>query len=339
MTTTHPPLIAALRLDVTSLEPIAGLDVRALTRMGVSRVDATMAVRLAEVYYGKTHATRLQAAARTNAQSQGHSLRILEKIEGKLAKVRNSWQIRARLCATPEHLIDATARKLIKKPPRKPRASFSHGANGWMRLAITTDKPWLKDALQRITGLSDSVIPSESAILRGFEKLGRGEASLSDVAPAPARVANVIITLDELTQIAQGAGEEIQLRATDGTVRNGADFVTERLTQHGLATLVHPRHGPVNQYRMQRFANAKQRDMALSAFPQCAHPGCTIPGTDCQVDHITPWKSGGETNAGNLLPLCRYHNGLKAEHATYRRTKQGVMFIPPFADPIACRVD
>ncbi|MFT5978756.1 MAG: hypothetical protein ACI9AO_001610, partial [Ilumatobacter sp.] len=43
--------------------------------------------------------------------------------------------------------------------------------------------------------------------------------------------------------------------------------------------------------------------------------GCDVPAEFCDVDHITPWINGGETNQANSMPLC-------GPHDRHKHTKQ-----------------
>jgi hypothetical protein len=51
-----------------------------------------------------------------------------------------------------------------------------------------------------------------------------------------------------------------------------------------------------------RFVRARDR--------RCQHPGCGMPASRCDLDHITPWPAG-PTTADNLVALCRHHHRLK----------------------------
>jgi hypothetical protein len=44
----------------------------------------------------------------------------------------------------------------------------------------------------------------------------------------------------------------------------------------------------------------------------CRFPGCTVPATECDLDHLVPFPQG-PTSAENLHALCRRHHGLKHE--------------------------
>ncbi|MCD4533379.1 HNH endonuclease [Nocardioides sp. cx-169] len=49
----------------------------------------------------------------------------------------------------------------------------------------------------------------------------------------------------------------------------------------------------------------------------CVFPWCTRPARSCDLDHITPYDSGGPTCECNLAALCRHHHRLKT-HAGWR---------------------
>jgi hypothetical protein len=46
----------------------------------------------------------------------------------------------------------------------------------------------------------------------------------------------------------------------------------------------------------------------------CRFPGCHLPATGCELDHVVPWVAdgdGGRTSEPNLLSTCRRHHDLK----------------------------
>ncbi len=55
-------------------------------------------------------------------------------------------------------------------------------------------------------------------------------------------------------------------------------------------------------------------------YSTCTHPGCDVPSTVCELDHITPFdhaapEKGGWTIAPNLHPACSNHHTLKTQRA------------------------
>ena len=148
---------------------------------------------------------------------------------------------------------------------------------------------------------------------------------------------NIIITLDELTEVLRDDGDDIILKMTNGATMKGKDFVTALLADAGLVTLVHPYHGPANLYRLSRLANEKQRLMAMAEMPTCAWPGCNHPADKAQVHHLKAWRFGGVTNPENLTIACPYHNGVndddpsKPRRGRLERVNGKVRRIPPWA--------
>jgi hypothetical protein len=62
-------------------------------------------------------------------------------------------------------------------------------------------------------------------------------------------------------------------------------------------------------------------DHVLNRDRVCTFPTCDRRAEGCEIDHRIPWAAGGETNAGNLHPLCSRHHHLKDEtHWAVTRT-------------------
>ena len=43
----------------------------------------------------------------------------------------------------------------------------------------------------------------------------------------------------------------------------------------------------------------------------CRFPGCATPAARADLDHVTTFATGGDTNPPNLITLCRRHHRLK----------------------------
>jgi hypothetical protein len=43
----------------------------------------------------------------------------------------------------------------------------------------------------------------------------------------------------------------------------------------------------------------------------CRFPGCNRPAERCEIDHATPYDTGGLTDTCNLGPLCKFHHEMK----------------------------
>lgn len=55
----------------------------------------------------------------------------------------------------------------------------------------------------------------------------------------------------------------------------------------------------------------------------CIWPGCTVPSSDCESDHLIEHSKGGRTYPGNGAPLCGRHNRHKQAGYTIFRTPDG----------------
>jgi hypothetical protein len=60
--------------------------------------------------------------------------------------------------------------------------------------------------------------------------------------------------------------------------------------------------------RTRRTATAEQRTALRAVHRTCAFPACSVRFADCDVHHIVPWASGGQSDLENLLPLCTSHH-------------------------------
>jgi hypothetical protein len=50
------------------------------------------------------------------------------------------------------------------------------------------------------------------------------------------------------------------------------------------------------------------RDAVLMTATHCTHPGCMVPATKCQIDHLHPAHQGGVTSVCNGAVACGHHN-------------------------------
>jgi 5-methylcytosine-specific restriction endonuclease McrA len=54
----------------------------------------------------------------------------------------------------------------------------------------------------------------------------------------------------------------------------------------------------------------------------CGRSSANDPGVRLHIDHITPWRRGGETTAANLQTLCQMCNGGKADLPGKKRRRR-----------------
>ena len=308
-----------------------------LRALGASASDAAELSQLHQVYFGPTRFSGKQRKARTAALKQRHSLGTLTLIEtytSKVKKTLDAWNLRAKLAATPAHRIRQVATQRLKelqaKRIAKPGVRITYRAEGPNTLSITDDATTIANMRAVLESTNTDLLKAANDI---FFTEGTGSK--------PAVRTQIIITLNELDQIINGDGDEIELNLTNGARMTGAEFLTHKFAEIGYATLVHPLEGPINTWRLERRANLNQRLSLHAEFHTCSRPGCNKPADYCQVHHLVPWQAGGYTNINNLTFLCAYHNGINdddPQRPTGRgymyRLNTGVSFIPPWGAPI-----
>jgi hypothetical protein len=66
-----------------------------------------------------------------------------------------------------------------------------------------------------------------------------------------------------------------------------------------------------------------------SLQPVCAGPGCRIPASQCDFDHLRPWNQLGPTNDRNGGPKCRHDHKLKQHGWTHHRLDRHDIWTSP----------
>ncbi|WP_395951126.1 DUF222 domain-containing protein [Actinomadura sp. 3N508] len=119
----------------------------------------------------------------------------------------------------------------------------------------------------------------------------------------------VICDLDTLT------GGTTPGRLTDGTPIPAA-HVRRIALSAGVSPLILGRgHVPLYLGQRVRFATPAQRQVLETLYPTCAVQGCEVPGTLCEVDHVTGWALGSPTDIDRLALCCGWHNRFKHTNA------------------------
>lgn len=57
-----------------------------------------------------------------------------------------------------------------------------------------------------------------------------------------------------------------------------------------------------------RFFPKYMRRALQAKYRGCAYPGCSMPASRCEVDHIQPWEEGGATSVDNGCLFCPMHH-------------------------------
>ncbi len=339
------------------VDTLAGFDRDAALAACVapSRVREWQAVH--GVYYGPTRFTRRQAQAREMAG--GASLDKLVLIERKLRRVTDDgerWRLREELLRFTGR-YDALSRHAdtlidTPKPPPQKQLRFSRSKSGMRTMTLTYAERDIADVEHALRQVIDHERPAAAQLADAFVGLLRNDAPthIPHAAPRPM----ILIPLPEWTHLsaatataaaadAPAAAAEVTLHLTDGTSMTGAEFLAKYYGAELEVALFHPREGAVNLYRTQRFANAKQRDLAGLLMPVCPAPDCRHGADACEMHHVQSWARGGMTNMDNLSPLCRYHNGVNdddpAHHYRGRIEVRGgtPVWVSPSGRPVPAR--
>ncbi|WP_230307832.1 hypothetical protein [Corynebacterium guaraldiae] len=216
-----------------------------LRALGASASDAAELANLNQVYFGPTRFSGKQRKARQAALQQRHSLGTLTLIESYTSKVKktlDAWNLRVKLAATPAHRIRhvATARlkELQAKRTAKPGVRITYRAEGPNTLSITDDATTIANMRGVLESTNTDLLQAANDV---FFKEGTGSK--------PAVRTQVIVTLNELDQIINGEGDDIELNLTNGGRMTGKEFLTHKFAEIGYATIVHPIEGPIDSFR------------------------------------------------------------------------------------------
>ncbi len=116
----------------------------------------------------------------------------------------------------------------------------------------------------------------------------------------------VICDLETLT------GGHAPARLTDGTPIPAAQARRIALAAGVSALILGRGNVPLYLGHRQRFASPAQRQVLQTLYPTCAVQGCEVPGTLCEVDHVTGWALGqSPTDIDKLTLCCGWHNRFK----------------------------
>lgn len=278
---------------------VQGASSQELVSRGASPSEASLLSHLHHIYFGETPYTGLQRKARETAHGLD-DLMVIERFVSRVKTKLEAWKLRVKLCQVSAKDIARVAKAKLAElyPPKEPEdgVKVRRGEKKW-NLGVTGPSGTIAAMWELLDGT-----------------LGNFEDQFFNGTTKPEVTTNVIITLDELDQIARGDGDELILKLFNGATMTGEEYVNSRLSKIGFAGLFHPMIGPVDCYQTERFANGKQRRLLSMENPTCAWPGCRRPATECQFHHIKAFKDGGPTNCTNMVPLCAFHNARNTDN-------------------------
>lgn len=97
----------------------------------------------------------------------------------------------------------------------------------------------------------------------------------------------------------------------DGHPVDPSDVVAEALLGHVRRVVIGADSVIIDLGRTQRCFTGPAALAVKLRDEQCAWPGCHLPTSQCQSDHLMAWATGGRTDPGNGAPLCGHHNRTK----------------------------
>jgi hypothetical protein len=95
----------------------------------------------------------------------------------------------------------------------------------------------------------------------------------------------------------------------DGTVLLPTDTVRAALHGHVRRIVINTAGIPIDVGRKRRLFTGVARQVARLLGHHCDHPGCTVPTSQCDIDHLDEWaRDHGPTNLDNAGLQCNTHN-------------------------------
>lgn len=120
----------------------------------------------------------------------------------------------------------------------------------------------------------------------------------------------------------------------DGAPLEPVEATAMALVGHVRRVVVDAAGVVVDLGRRSRLFSGSARLAAILGDDGCYWPGCHVPATACQVDHVDPWHdpgrggdNGGSTSPANAGPLCGHHNRIKAQGYRAWRDADGTWIV------------
>lgn len=154
---------------------------------------------------------------------------------------------------------------------------------------------------------------------------GTDACDRSSVGPAPTCRSGSASAPTASDEVVLG-DETFRCSTVDGIPVEACEVVAESLVGHVRRVVVGADGVVIDLGRRSRLFTGGARLAAQLAEDHCYWPGCWVPTSRCQVDHLQPWSDrggGGETNPANGAPACRRHNRLRNRGFTAHRDELG----------------
>jgi hypothetical protein len=180
-----------------------------------------------------------------------------------------------------------------------------HGANGPTALLARTDAQRRFDALVAIFRTAANAVADGSATARPLDLVLN---LICDQTTFEQQLAHdgLVPTPTDLppTDWSQRRCETI-----DGTVLLPADAARAALHGHVRRVVITTAGVPVDVGRKRRLFTGVAREVARLLGHHCDYPGCTVPASQCEIDHVEEWvRDQGATDLDNAGLQCNLHN-------------------------------
>ncbi|WP_426573490.1 DUF222 domain-containing protein [Aquihabitans sp. McL0605] len=123
--------------------------------------------------------------------------------------------------------------------------------------------------------------------------------------------------------VATGSGSTYRCETLDGHPIDPSQAVAHALLARVRRVVFDARGVVIDLGERQRLFTGSARLAVQLAHTHCYWPGCQVPATACQADHLFGWQGGGPTSPGNGAPLCGRHNRYKEHGFTVRPDQRG----------------
>lgn len=278
--------------------------------LGSGRIDPR---RARAILYHTTHletetaravvAAILEDAPRwTTGQIAARIRRLAIELDPESAKERHERAVEQRrmvLEPTPDGTADL---HLLDLSPDRAQAALNHIDTLAKELrgageTRTIDQLRADVALDLLTGTSTSVKGSS----RGVIELRTDLTTLAELNDHPADLGGYGPVIADIARRVADQAPDTEWRYT--------------ITQNGQ---------PIGGGTTRRRPTASQRREVTTRYPTCVFPGCRMPATACDLDHITPHTQGGATHPQGLGPNCRHDHHIRHQAGwTYIRLPNG----------------
>ena len=94
----------------------------------------------------------------------------------------------------------------------------------------------------------------------------------------------------------------------DGTPVTPQQALEQALLGHVSRIVMGAEDTPINAGRSRRLFTKRMKAILATKNRHCTWPGCELPPSRCETDHIKPWNEGGPTNVANARLACPYHH-------------------------------